>query len=74
LRLLYLVRIDPQGGDLDELRLVPLQVKRFRLNRASKVDAGWLCDLLNRLGAPFGTRVRLEADASMTVEPDGGAT
>ena len=67
LRLLYLVRVDPRQGRLAEARLVPMQARRFRLNRASQADASWLCDLLNRLVAPFGTQVQLEGDNSMTL-------
>jgi poly-gamma-glutamate synthesis protein (capsule biosynthesis protein) len=65
LRLIHLVRVDPRKGRLVEARLVPMQVGRFRLNRAPETDAKWLCDLLNRLGAPFGTQVQLEGDSGM---------
>ena len=65
LRLVYLVRLDPQQGRLGEAQLVPMQARRFRLNRASRADAHWLCDLLSRLGAPFGTQVQLADDNSM---------
>lgn len=67
LALMYLVRMNPARGELVEVRLVPLQVRRFRLNRSLPADAQWLCDLLNRLGEPFGTTVRLHDDATMTV-------
>ena len=67
LRLVYLIRVDPRHGRLVEARLVPLQARRFRLNRATEADATWLRDLLNRLGAPFGTHVQLQADNSMTL-------
>jgi poly-gamma-glutamate capsule biosynthesis protein CapA/YwtB (metallophosphatase superfamily) len=69
LRLMYLVRVDPRRGRLGEVRLVPMQARRFRLHHASAADARWLCDLLTRLGAPFGTRVQLAADNSMTLHP-----
>jgi poly-gamma-glutamate synthesis protein (capsule biosynthesis protein) len=67
LALLYQVRVDPRQGRLVAARLVPMQVRRFRLNRASEADASWLCALLNRLGAPFGTQVQLAGDNSMTL-------
>ncbi len=67
LTLMYLVKVDPVQGKLVEARLVPMQVKRFRVNRASEADARWLCDLLNSLGRQFGTRVQLEGDNSITV-------
>jgi len=49
--------------------LVPMQVRRFKLNRASAEDSQWLCDLLSRLGAPFDTRAQLESDSTITILP-----
>lgn len=65
LRLMYLFRVDPESGRLGEVRLVPMQSRRFRLNRAPEADVHWLCDLLNRLGAPFGTQVQLDGKTGM---------
>jgi poly-gamma-glutamate synthesis protein (capsule biosynthesis protein) len=65
LALMYLVKIDPRQGRLVGLRLVPMQIRRFQLNRASAADAHWLCDLLNRLGALFATEAQLENDHSL---------
>jgi len=67
LTVMYLVKVDPRDGRLVAVRLVPLQMRRFRLNHASQADASWLCALLNRLGQPFGTRVELESDNSMSL-------
>jgi poly-gamma-glutamate capsule biosynthesis protein CapA/YwtB (metallophosphatase superfamily) len=55
-------------GRLREARLVPLQARRFRLSRAAETDAAWLRDLLNRLGAPFGTPFRLLGDNTLILE------
>ena len=65
LPLMYLVRLNPEHGRLVSARLVPMQMQRFRLNRVSAEDARWLCALLNRLGASFGTRVELAEDNSL---------
>jgi len=67
LPLMYLATLDPQDGKLLEARFVPMQIKRLRLNQAVATDAKWLCDLLNRLGAPFGTRVQMEGDNRMSL-------
>jgi poly-gamma-glutamate capsule biosynthesis protein CapA/YwtB (metallophosphatase superfamily) len=67
LALIYLVKVDPTQGQLVEVRLVPTQVRRFRLNRASATDVQWLYTLLNRLGAPFATQVQPESDHSLTL-------
>ncbi len=68
LSLMYLVKIDPQRGQVDEVRLVPMRLRRFRLNRVSAADANWICDLLNRLGTPFETQARLQRDNSLTLQ------
>jgi poly-gamma-glutamate synthesis protein (capsule biosynthesis protein) len=63
LTLMYFVKVDPERGRLVDLRLVPMQIRRFRLNYASTTDARWLRDLLDHLGM----RARLETDNSITL-------
>ena len=67
LSLMYLTKLDSQG-ELVALRIVPMQMKRFQLNRASAADAQWLRDLLNDLGSPFGTSVQLREDNSLDLQ------
>jgi len=68
LALMYFVELDSQTGQLVSARLVPMQMRRFQLKRASAGDARWLCDLANKLGTQFGTSPRLEKDHSMMLE------
>lgn len=68
LRLMYLLRLDSRAGRLLDVRLVPMQARRFRLRRASEADTRWLCELLDRLAAPFGTRVRRDGERSLTLQ------
>jgi poly-gamma-glutamate capsule biosynthesis protein CapA/YwtB (metallophosphatase superfamily) len=67
--LMYLVELDSDSGKLINARLVPMQMRRFRLERASAADAKWLCNLLNELGKPFGTELRLQGDNSLLEWP-----
>jgi poly-gamma-glutamate synthesis protein (capsule biosynthesis protein) len=69
LTLMYLPAIDPRRGRLVEARLVPMRLARFRLNRVAEADAKWLCDLLNQLGAPLGTRAEMAPDRTLTLHP-----
>jgi poly-gamma-glutamate capsule biosynthesis protein CapA/YwtB (metallophosphatase superfamily) len=62
LSLMYFVTIDPADGKLGRLQIVPTQIKRFRVNRASTDDTLWLKNILNREGNKFGTRVILDKD------------
>jgi poly-gamma-glutamate capsule biosynthesis protein CapA/YwtB (metallophosphatase superfamily) len=68
LAVMYLIDVDPQSGQLASARLVPMHMRRFRLERVSASDARWLCNLLNELGKPFATRTRLADDDSLIVE------
>jgi len=70
LGLMYLAQIEPSQGQLLALRIVPVQSRRFRLERASPTDAQWLCRVFNDLGKPFGTEVRFEKDHSLVLETE----
>src|SRR5437763_9898954 len=67
LALMYLVQLDSGSGELIAARLVPMRMRRFKLERVSAADAKWLCNLLNQLGAQFATQTRLEDDVSLTL-------
>ena len=59
LTLMYLPTLDAETGALKRLRLVPMQVKRMRLNHADQSDAVWLGNVLTRLSV--GSPVRYQA-------------
>jgi poly-gamma-glutamate capsule biosynthesis protein CapA/YwtB (metallophosphatase superfamily) len=67
LRLLYLVSVQPQTGDLIALRMAPMQARQMRLRHASSEDAQWLRSVLNRISRHFGVRVDLEPDGMLAV-------
>ena len=67
LALMYLVELDQNTGELIAARLLPMQMRRFQLQRASASEAKWLCNLLNKLGARFGTAATLQEDNSLTL-------
>ena len=62
LSLLYFPAVDPLTGRLQSLQMAPMQIRRFRVNRASLADAVWLEKTLNREGRTFGTGVELTID------------
>jgi poly-gamma-glutamate synthesis protein (capsule biosynthesis protein) len=62
LGLMYFADVDPYTHRLLALRMVPTQIRRFRVNRASEIDSKWVEDLLNREGKRFGTRVKRSAE------------
>jgi poly-gamma-glutamate synthesis protein (capsule biosynthesis protein) len=68
LALMYLVDVDPQSGQLVSTEMVPMHMRRFRLERVPTSDSKWLCNLLNELGKPFVTRTHLGEDNSLTLD------
>jgi len=60
LTLMYFPVLDSTTGRLTRLRMVPLQIFRFSLRRASAADAAWLGEVLNRESDRFGTRFKIE--------------
>lgn len=64
LTLMYFANISPATGNLLELRMTPLQIKRFRLNATSRTDAIWMRDSLNRECRNFNTRLVLDEENS----------
>jgi poly-gamma-glutamate capsule biosynthesis protein CapA/YwtB (metallophosphatase superfamily) len=67
LRLLYLPRLDPNTGELAELKMAPLHARQMRLHRASREDAGWLRKTLNKASRRFGSRIDLEPDGLLSL-------
>jgi poly-gamma-glutamate synthesis protein (capsule biosynthesis protein) len=68
LGLMYFLSMDPSTGRLVNVEMTPTQVKRFKVNRASRADALWLKDTLNRKGRKFGTRVESGKHNTLTVK------
>jgi poly-gamma-glutamate synthesis protein (capsule biosynthesis protein) len=59
--LMYFPAIEPESGNLVELRMTPLQIRNFRLNHPSLSDRQWLRRVLERESQEFGVHVE-EAD------------
>lgn len=68
LTLMYFPEIDINSGQLNSLKMVPMEIKNFRLNRAKNKDAKWLFNTINRECKKLGTTVRLEKDNSLWLE------
>ncbi len=63
--LMYLPELDAQNGRLVSLQMVPLQMRRFRLQRASGTDSSWLARTLDRESRKFGTSIVSGADGAL---------
>ncbi len=67
LSLMYFATVNSANGKLVSLQMTPTQVRRFRVNRAPSAAAMWLINTLNREGASFGTRVKLDSDGRLSL-------
>ncbi len=68
LTLMYFPQIDTKNGGLISLKLVPMEMRKFRLNRAGDQDALWLQQMLNREGEQTGTGTRMDKEKDLWVE------
>jgi len=68
LTLMYFPTVDASTGKLVRLQMIPMQVRRFRLNRASEADTQWLRNTLNRECRRFGTRVELSEEGILSLQ------
>ena len=62
--LMYFPSFNALSGQLVNMNLIPMQVKRFQTVHATPRDSQWLLKTLNREGERFGTQVRLQQDGS----------
>ena len=65
LALMYFAKLDLASGELIELRMTPMQIRKMRLNDAAADDAQWLEFILSRISANFGTGVEKADDGSL---------
>ena len=70
LALMYFVSVDPSTGKVVQLQMTPIQIKHFKANRASRSDALWLRDVLNREGKKLGTQVEIKHNNTLTLRWD----
>ncbi|MFC5269991.1 CapA family protein [Adhaeribacter terreus] len=68
LSLMYFPTLDPATGKLLSLKMVPMQMRSFRLHKALKEDAAWLAKVLQQESSRFGTRIVLEKDGTLSVQ------
>ncbi len=67
LGLMYFASVEPITGNLVSLLMPPTQIRHFRVCRASREDASWLRDILNREGGALGTGLELRRDSVLTL-------
>ena len=67
LGLMYFASVDPSKGKLVQLEMTPTRIKHFKVSRASRDEAVWLGNILNREGKKFGTRVNWSKDNLLTL-------
>ncbi len=60
LTLMYFPTVDASTGKLIQLRLVPMQIRHMKLNRAGRKDAQWLREVLSRESGRFGVGVQID--------------
>jgi poly-gamma-glutamate capsule biosynthesis protein CapA/YwtB (metallophosphatase superfamily) len=63
--LIYFASLDPASGDLIQLRMIPMQIRNMRLNRAAPHDASWLATRLSRISTHLGPWAEMAEDGDL---------
>jgi poly-gamma-glutamate capsule biosynthesis protein CapA/YwtB (metallophosphatase superfamily) len=71
LGLMYFPSLDPANGRLQRFDMTPTRIRNLRINRASRKEAQWLADVLNRESKPLGTRVSLDEENRLALHWSG---
>jgi poly-gamma-glutamate capsule biosynthesis protein CapA/YwtB (metallophosphatase superfamily) len=66
LRLLYFASINRKTGNLNVLRMMPMRMRRMRLEGIPRDDAEWLRGSVERMSQRFGTRINATAEGVLT--------
>jgi poly-gamma-glutamate capsule biosynthesis protein CapA/YwtB (metallophosphatase superfamily) len=67
LSLMYFPALDPANGGLRGLDMVPMRMRRFRLERACAQDVSWLRGTLDREGRALGTHVAADEQGTLSL-------
>jgi len=67
LALMYFATLDPASGDLIRLRMVPMQIRKMKLNQATPRDVSWLATRLGRVSAHFGAWAEMDEDGGLSL-------
>ncbi len=67
LRLLYFASVDAESGGLAVLRMVPMRMRKMRLERAPDEDAEWLRASVAEMSRRFATRIDISTDGMLRV-------
>jgi poly-gamma-glutamate synthesis protein (capsule biosynthesis protein) len=67
LALMYFADLDPASGSLHALKLIPLQIKNFRLCIPTSRDIEWVQQTLDGRCQPYGTRVIVDSERQLVV-------
>ncbi len=72
LRLLYFPSVAADTGTLDALRMVPMQARKIRLQRANTADGERLRLVLQRISRRFRVRISRQPDGTLILQSSAG--
>jgi poly-gamma-glutamate synthesis protein (capsule biosynthesis protein) len=70
LGLMYFLSLEPAIGRLQRFEMTPTRLRKLRINTASREEAQWLAEVLNREGRSLGSSAVLGEDLRLTLQWD----
>jgi poly-gamma-glutamate capsule biosynthesis protein CapA/YwtB (metallophosphatase superfamily) len=69
LALMYFVDVNVADGTLAAVEIIPLQIRNFRLIRASPADVAWLQETLDHQSRQFAVRIQPTPEGTLALAP-----
>jgi poly-gamma-glutamate synthesis protein (capsule biosynthesis protein) len=69
LTLMYFPKINRQSGDLMQLLMVPMEIKKFSLHKANNDEAEWMTNTLNRESLLQNERISMNKNDHLVLKP-----
>jgi poly-gamma-glutamate synthesis protein (capsule biosynthesis protein) len=66
---MYFPKINRQSGDLMELLMVPMEIKKFSLHKANSDDVEWMTNTLNRESLLQNERISMNKNDHLVLKP-----
>ncbi len=67
LAIMFFAKLDTTSGELAGLRMVPMQIRKMRLNRVAREDVRWLAGRVALINSQFGCPVEVASDGSLSL-------
>ena len=65
---MYFPEFETGTGELKALKMIPMEIRKLRLNYVNRKDAKWLQNVMDRESGKLGAGVKIDGDNTLWLE------